>query len=703
MKQLLKYLKERKNFVVLLIITYILVNLSIKIEINYRFENIIDFLTNVKNYIICLSVLFLLYFFFSLKRIIFLKLVSIKTIFIISLYLFGIYGLWEEWLIFNLLFISCYWITYFWITYFIFRDSKDLFINSSKNCVNEIYPSRIPIKMSFLEIIKSKENQKSLILIDGIWGVGKSFFVNKSLTEFENTYTIINIDTNIFNDKKHLIDYLLTELNNILIDNGVRTKSLKKYADILNETVDNKVISSIYSLVTHNDTIEEIQENINDDIKLLDKKIFIVIDNLERILDDKKIIDILGFIHHLYEKFDLTILVLAHSSKLIRQGIEKEYLGKFFINDFYLTPINYSEIIERFTFRRKEIVEREFFLNVFRNFELICGEIKKRLFWDEKDFRKNLLQEEFDRWNLINEFILNRLIQANERINLPRNLERIYHTHNTILDTYKNFYKDKNFNEIFNQISLFLSIYKITFEESYIINIQSKDAIKKIEEKVYLRKDGSKDLEKITEENLALFHLYFSKVIEKLNLSEECEKLAEKTIFRFITNNMDEENIFNNIMSFLEEKIYSDSFNEVINDFIYFASYIDKEEKAYDIYYKIMKNIEENKIKKVGNINFKIFEDETLLKLDYKYSLISKKSIFDNFETIGSNFKNSHFNLILSYIDTFEKIGRYLLGYKEELRDYTEDIAFILKFKKDICKKMGFQIRNIVIVFMNLL
>lgn len=104
-----------------------------------------------------------------------MKLVSIKTIFIISLYLFGIYGLWEEWLIFNLLFISCYWITYFWITYFIFRDSKDLFINSSKNCVNEIYPSRIPIKMSFLEIIKSKENQKSLILIDGIWGVGKSF------------------------------------------------------------------------------------------------------------------------------------------------------------------------------------------------------------------------------------------------------------------------------------------------------------------------------------------------------------------------------------------------------------------------------------------------------------------------------------------------------------------------------------------------
>lgn len=687
MKKALNYLKNEKYNIFLFILTLILIEWSIKLEINYKFENIVNFLLDkdIKNLIIYTSLFVIFSLFFHLKKIVFLKSLSPKLVFMISFYLFGIYGLWKEWFIFNILFIPSYWIAY----YFTFRNNEDLFVNNTHNKKNDhIYSSREAIKKSFLGIIKNKENQKSIILIDGVWGVGKSFFVSESLKEFRNPHIALNIDVNLFNNKNALMEHIFKELNNVLIDNGIRTKSLKKYSDILNETIDNKIISNIYSLVSHNETFEEIQENINDDIKILNKKIFIIIDNLERVLEDKKIIDILGFIHHLYEKLDLTILVLAHSSKLIEKGIEKEYLGKFFINDFYLPPGNYSEIIEEF-FGEANVNEKVFFLRIFKNFESLINEIKNRLFWDEKSLKENLAQEEFTKWNLFNEFILNSLIKANERISLPRNLERIYHTHKMIINTYENFYNDKSFEEIFNEVSLFLSIYKIVFEETYIINIQNKSTIKNIEDKIYVRKDGSKELEKIMEENLALFHCYFSKVIEKLNLSKIHKELVEKTIFRFITNDVNEKNIIKNITSFLEDKIYNNLFNQVMKDFVYFSNYLDREEKSYEIYCRIIENLEGKKIKMDDDIDFKIFENSTLLEVDYKYALITKKSIFDSFTTIKSDFDRSHFNLFLSYIDTFEKIGKYFLNYSEEIRDYTPDEAFILKFKKDICTRKG--------------
>lgn len=211
----------------------------------------------------------------------------------------------------------------------------------------ELYDSRKPSKDRILNILK--EEAKSLILVDGEWGIGKTFFMDRVLGD-EKSILAVKVDVLLFNEKKQMINFVMEEINKILLEKGIRSTSIRKYLSVINDGIDNKFIKGLYKAFS-NEKTDDIEKNIKEDIEALkDEKLVIIVDNLERTLDKKITIDILGFLHYIYEKLGVFVVVLADSSKL-RDEISREipsaedYLKKFFIDKIKLPSVDYREII----------------------------------------------------------------------------------------------------------------------------------------------------------------------------------------------------------------------------------------------------------------------------------------------------------------------------------------------------------------------
>lgn len=259
---------------------------------------------------------------------------------------------------FGLLYIYIYSILIASIIYVILRvlvtrySSK---INSTKDSELKLYESRKPSKERILKILN--ENSKSLILVDGEWGIGKTFFMDRVLEEEKNIYyekkellnpkniLAVKVDVLLFNEKKQMINFVMEDIHKVLLEKGIRSSSIRKYLSAINDGVNNKFAKALYKLFSDEKT-ENIENNIKDDIKSLNgEKLVIVVDNLERTLDKKITIDILGFLHYIYEKLGVNIVVLADSHKLKDEIGNEVYLKKFFIETIYLSQVNYEEII----------------------------------------------------------------------------------------------------------------------------------------------------------------------------------------------------------------------------------------------------------------------------------------------------------------------------------------------------------------------
>lgn len=217
-------------------------------------------------------------------------------------------------------------------------------------------------KLKKFRNISLNNGEKNIILINGDWGIGKTFTYKKYLEEnsLKEIYiSLFNLDKLEDIDKKLISSYMINRINR----NSIATKTVSKISNYFNieafdKLLENKVGFSI-SDVTNLLQIENLE---------FDNNIVLCFDDLERIGDKVEFKSLLGKIEQLHTKIDM--IVLCNTKKLSKenQSIFDEYKEK--VIDYTLTLDSFdSDFLEKFINKVNLNVEsKKILLDIFKEY-----------------------------------------------------------------------------------------------------------------------------------------------------------------------------------------------------------------------------------------------------------------------------------------------------------------------------------------------
>ena len=195
------------------------------------------------------------------------------------------------------------------------------------------------------------DNTLDSIIIDDEWGNGKTFFIKEFMKVYEKNYEFIYIKAPYFQTREEFRKVFLTELNKVFIKSGIFNTSISNLTKYFGIEIQGITLNQIEK--SYNETIEEIVKK----MCKLDKRVVIVLDDLDRIEKGEDIQEILNFIGEinieLREKIGLITLSSYNklNEKVQSHTEDKEgenYLDKYFDKKFYLQKVNGEELIEYF-------------------------------------------------------------------------------------------------------------------------------------------------------------------------------------------------------------------------------------------------------------------------------------------------------------------------------------------------------------------
>ena len=239
---------------------------------------------------------------------------------------------------------------------------------------DELFPARIE---SVEKLEKEIELGKDSILVNNIWGNGKTFFIKKFMKKYEKKYEFIYIKVPYFDTKTEFRKKILSEIHRIFKKNKIITSSLKdlmSYFNVNDEGIKLGFINFNFNkLLSENpeDDYREVLISIKDNLNYLEKKVVIILDDFDRIENKKQILEVLNFIGELNIELNESIRLITLSSyeKLIdiigeskdkKEG--KKFLEKYFDKIFYLPNPSLLELTDFFSdiydtsIRKKEII-----------------------------------------------------------------------------------------------------------------------------------------------------------------------------------------------------------------------------------------------------------------------------------------------------------------------------------------------------------
>ena len=187
--------------------------------------------------------------------------------------------------------------------------------------------------------------------IDAPWGSGKTSFINlmKSNLKYEEFENKIIIDFNpwLYAAEKDLVTAFFDELSKTLkLYDKSLARNLIDYAKLLSaiNTSDTKLISSLLDLVQHNDgSLQEKKKQISEAIKRIKRRIFVFIDDLDR-LETDEILEMMKLIRnvsdfpnmYLIAAYDKSYVTKCLSTKM-RSGANN-FIEKIFEHEHILAP-----------------------------------------------------------------------------------------------------------------------------------------------------------------------------------------------------------------------------------------------------------------------------------------------------------------------------------------------------------------------------
>lgn len=234
---------------------------------------------------------------------------------------------------------------------FILRYIEKYENNDSDN-VNKIGSNLINSREQDLDNLKNiLDNTLDSIIIDDKWGNGKTFFIKKFMEKYNTNYDFIYIKAPYFQTREEFRKVFLTELNKVFIKNGIFNTSISNLTKYFGVEIQGITLNQIEK--NYNETIEEIVKK----MCKLNKRIVIVLDDLDRIEKGEDIQEIFSFIGEINTELREKIGLITLSSynklneKVQSHTEDKEgenYLDKYFDKKFYLQKVNIEELIEYF-------------------------------------------------------------------------------------------------------------------------------------------------------------------------------------------------------------------------------------------------------------------------------------------------------------------------------------------------------------------
>ena len=218
---------------------------------------------------------------------------------------------------------------------------------------------RAPLAKKVAELVAAYKGKESFVIgIEGVWGSGKTSFVNLALNEIKDNPNLIFVNFNPWNFSGQ--NELITDFFNTLIakiEPSVSDKDkLKKVKSIISkltkksELVVSPEITAFWGAVNFkaNDlfklkgaekTLEDERKDIDDLFKQLDEKVVVVIDDIDRL--DKEETRLVMKLVKMTANFPNTVFILCYdrervAEKLDSEGSGEEYLKKIIQVSFTL-------------------------------------------------------------------------------------------------------------------------------------------------------------------------------------------------------------------------------------------------------------------------------------------------------------------------------------------------------------------------------
>lgn len=172
-------------------------------------------------------------------------------------------------------------------------------------------------------IINCNTEEKFVMSLKGNWGSGKTTILNnvKNRLKKENLIFIDDFEPWVYeNEQVLLIAFFDTIMKNI--NCGFRINEINKFTKVYLKTIAANTGYSLNDLFENNMDIKRIKKIVNNYLEANDKKIVLVLDNLER-CSSEHILFILKTIHNLYD-FKRIIYILSYDEIAMKKHFEKK-------------------------------------------------------------------------------------------------------------------------------------------------------------------------------------------------------------------------------------------------------------------------------------------------------------------------------------------------------------------------------------------
>lgn len=223
------------------------------------------------------------------------------------------------------------------------KSKNDTEPESSKNKSDEtilnLFEEREKDLQRLISLLDSKE--LGLIGIQSIWGNGKSYLFKLLKQNFCDKYNIITISV-LSLKVDEIENLLLTEIFHILEQNKIFSTTSTKLKNLFSQSFFHDLGEIFIEKKSYSELILQLKK----DISLLDKKIIITFEDMDRISDENCIYKILSLAEELTDE-NIKIVFQYEEKKLLKllNLSNNEYLEKYIPYTMHLSEIPFSKIL----------------------------------------------------------------------------------------------------------------------------------------------------------------------------------------------------------------------------------------------------------------------------------------------------------------------------------------------------------------------